>query len=229
MENTEVQKPKYRNGSIQVRSKAAYWCLVPYWLTTVCVEALSQRVTLSLRCESQILGSRTVASIATTMHMTSSECGQTQTKTNGEWTNQWCRLYAPNVLVTVMQMQVLSISHRESSPNGSTNYTTTPKTKTDCKGWLYPCDVRAKSWDLGLQRASLPQCIWLPVSACGQTQTKTNGEWTNQWCRLYALDADASVVIISHRESSPNGSTNYTAAPKTKTRLHTPCHAKRLC
>ena len=132
-----VQKPKYRNGSIQVRSKAAYWCLVPYWLTTVCVEALSQRVTLSLRCESQILGSRTVASIATTMHMTSSECGQ--------------------------------------------------------------------------------------------TQTKTNGEWTNQWCRLYALDADASVVIISHRESSPNGSTNYTAAPKTKTRLHTPCHAKRLC
>ena len=41
------------------------------------------------------------------MHVSASECGQTQTKTNGEWAN-YAGLYAPDVFVTVMQMQVLS-------------------------------------------------------------------------------------------------------------------------
>ena len=41
------------------------------------------------------------------MHVTVSECGQTQTKTNGEW--EPCGLYAPDVLVTVMQMRVMQM------------------------------------------------------------------------------------------------------------------------
>ena len=40
VENAEVRKAKYGNWSMQVKSKAAYRRLVPYWLTTVCVEAL---------------------------------------------------------------------------------------------------------------------------------------------------------------------------------------------
>ena len=59
VENAEMRKAKYGNGSTEVRRKAAYQRLVPYWLTAACVEALSQRVTLSLWYESQILGSRT--------------------------------------------------------------------------------------------------------------------------------------------------------------------------
>ena len=47
--------------------------------------------------------SRTAASITITMHMTAIECSQTQTKTDSEWANQWCGLYAPDVLVTVIQ------------------------------------------------------------------------------------------------------------------------------
>ena len=44
----------------------------------------NQKVTLSLRCESRILGSRTAASVA----ITNCACdSQTQTKTNGEWAN----------------------------------------------------------------------------------------------------------------------------------------------
>ena len=39
------------------------------------------------------------------MHVTASEYGQTQTKTNDEWANHG--LYVPDVLLTVMQMRVL--------------------------------------------------------------------------------------------------------------------------
>ena len=63
----------------------------------VCVEALRAKVTLSLRCESHILGSRTAV-----MQVTASGCGYTQTKINGEWAN-YARSYAPDV-VAVMQM-----------------------------------------------------------------------------------------------------------------------------
>ena len=38
---TKVWKWKYRNQSMEVRRKADYRCLVPYWLTNVCV--FSQR------------------------------------------------------------------------------------------------------------------------------------------------------------------------------------------
>ena len=87
---------------MEVRRKTVYRCLVPYcnidtrlYLLRPC----SQRVTLSLWCESQILGSRTAAGVAVMMHV-SAECGQT--KTIGEWANhvgsmllifswQWCR------------------------------------------------------------------------------------------------------------------------------------------
>ena len=52
--------------STEVRRKAASWCLVPYWLT---LRPCSQKVTLSLWCESRILGSRTAVSVAITMHV----------------------------------------------------------------------------------------------------------------------------------------------------------------
>ena len=55
----------------------------------VCVEALRAKVTLSLRCETQISGSRAAA-----MQVTASECGHTQTKINGEWAN-----YASSMLL----------------------------------------------------------------------------------------------------------------------------------
>ena len=93
---TEVQKWKYGNWSTEVRKKATYRCLVRYWLMNVCAEVLKAKVTLSLRCESHILGSRTAA-----MQVTASECRHTQTKINGEQANyarsmllmswQWCR------------------------------------------------------------------------------------------------------------------------------------------
>ena len=57
-------------------------------LTQNCVlRPCSQRVTLTLRCKSWILEWRTAVSIAITINVTSSECGQIQTKTNGEWAN----------------------------------------------------------------------------------------------------------------------------------------------
>lgn len=65
-------------------------------------------VTLSLQCENQILGSSTATNVAITMLVTESECGQTQTKTYGEWTNHACGLYAPDSFMSVIQMQVLS-------------------------------------------------------------------------------------------------------------------------
>ena len=40
VEITKVLKPKYENGSMEMRRKAAYQFLVSYWLTNVCVEAL---------------------------------------------------------------------------------------------------------------------------------------------------------------------------------------------
>ena len=48
-------------------------------------------------------------SVAITMHLTASKYGQTQTKTNGEWTNHASSmLLMSDVLVPVMQMRVLS-------------------------------------------------------------------------------------------------------------------------
>ena len=48
------------------------------------VRSWSQKVTLSLQCLSQILGSRTAESISITNYASDS---QTQTKTNSEWIN----------------------------------------------------------------------------------------------------------------------------------------------
>ena len=47
----------------------------------------SQGVTLLLQYQSRILGSRTAVSVAITKHVTGSECGQTETKTNSESPN----------------------------------------------------------------------------------------------------------------------------------------------
>ena len=48
------------------------------------LEPCSQKVTLSVQCESRILGSRTAVSISITNFACDS---QTQTMTNGEWAN----------------------------------------------------------------------------------------------------------------------------------------------
>ena len=61
---TEVQKPKYRNRSTEVRRKAFYRCLVHYWPTTVpCCSR--QKVTVSKRCETRTLTHRTPVSTNT--------------------------------------------------------------------------------------------------------------------------------------------------------------------
>ena len=52
---TLKRKPKYGNGSTEVRIKAAYWWLVP----------CRQGVTVSKRCESQVLIHQTPASTNT--------------------------------------------------------------------------------------------------------------------------------------------------------------------
>ena len=62
VENAEVWKLKYGNGSTKVRRKAAYRCLEHYWLTTV---PCSQMVTVSKRCENQALTHWTPASTNT--------------------------------------------------------------------------------------------------------------------------------------------------------------------
>ena len=100
-------------GSVKKICLSVFSALLTY--DCVCWEPRSQRVTLSLWCESRILGSRTAVSVTIdiTLYMTASECGLIQTKTNGEWTNhsgslllmfswQWCRReYCHNILLTV--------------------------------------------------------------------------------------------------------------------------------
>ena len=73
------------------------------------------------------------------------------------------------------------------------------------KWWPYPYNVGARFWDLG---ASVAITMHMTTSECGQTKTKTNGEWTNHagqglcsWCSRDS-DTDGSFVIIFHRESS---------------------------
>ena len=81
-------------------------------------------------------------------------------------------------------------------------------------GWLYP-DMRAGSWDLELQQASLSQIIHVTASECGQTQTKTNSEWVNhvgsmllifswQWCRCKCFSPRIFAI----------GSTSYKLLPR---------------
>ena len=81
------------------------------------------------------------------------------------------------------------------------------------KEWLYPIDVRAGSWALGLQRASLSWCMWR------QTQTKTNNEWANhagsmllmlswQWCRCKCRHSSSPRIFA-------NGSTSSKTTPET--------------
>ena len=68
-----------------------------------------------------------------------------------------------------------------------------------------PCDVRVRSWDLGLQRVSLSRCMWVPVGvAKPKPSLKLSGPtmWALcSWCSCNN-DAGASVVIISCWESS---------------------------
>ena len=112
-------------------------------------------------------------------------------------------------------------------------------------GWLYPCDVRAimgsrTTW------ASLSRCIWLPVSVARPKPRLTGNGPTNdvgsmllmflwQWCRSSALDVLVTVmqIIKCCHNFSPrifakwlNQLHNYS---QDQDRLHTPCHAKRLC
>ena len=89
---TEVRKL-----STEARRKAAYQCLVPYCNINprLCLLRPCNWTDSILWCESQALGSRIVACVAVTICMSASECGQTQTKTNGEWAHyaalcSWC-------------------------------------------------------------------------------------------------------------------------------------------
>ena len=109
VENAEVRKRKYGNGSTEVRRKAASRCLVPYWLT---LRPCSQRVTLSLWYESRILGSRPSASDAITMHVTASECGQTLTVSGPTMRAlcSWCSRDSD------ADASVVTVSRWESSP-----------------------------------------------------------------------------------------------------------------
>ena len=70
--------------------------------------------------------------------------------------------------------------------------------------WLYPCDVRAGSWALGLQGTSLSWCMWLPVSvARPKPRLTVSGPIMRalcSWCSCDS-DADASVVIVPRQES----------------------------
>ena len=66
---TEVWKRKYGNRSTEVRRKAAYWCLVPYWLMTV---RCRQWVTGFKRCESQVLTHWTPS--CTNSHLAWTQC-----------------------------------------------------------------------------------------------------------------------------------------------------------
>ena len=92
VENTEIWKQKYWNQSTEVRRKVAYQCIVPYqWLCVL--RPCSQRMTLSLWCESQISKSQTAAILTITIYVAANEWGQTQTQPNGEWGNQGDQSY----------------------------------------------------------------------------------------------------------------------------------------
>ena len=99
-------------------------------------------------------------------------------------------------------------------------------------GWLYPCNVRAGSWDLGLQWASLSWCMWLHgqwiprLMVSGATMRAL---WS--WC---SRDSDTDYYYMQnfHRKKkkkkkkrckcchnfSPrtSGSTSYKTTPKTE-------------
>ena len=123
----QVEMLECGNQSMEVRRKAAYRCLVPYWMQLCVLRPCSQKMTLSLQCESQILGSKTAANVAITMLVTESECGQTQTKTYGEWANH----VGSMLLILLWQWCRCKCCH-SSSPriftNGSTSYEMTPET-----------------------------------------------------------------------------------------------------
>ena len=74
------------------------------------------RVTLSLQCKSQILESRTAVIIAITIQGTASECGQTQTKTKGEWDNHADSICSELFCDSDADASVVIVPHRESSP-----------------------------------------------------------------------------------------------------------------
>lgn len=71
IENTEVQKPKYETEVQKqkyVNEKKSYLLVSDALLTYRCVfRPYSQRVTVSKQCESQILASQAVASVANMM------------------------------------------------------------------------------------------------------------------------------------------------------------------
>jgi len=119
---TGVRKQKY--GIEKKKLPISAQCLID---SRICVlRPCSQRTLYTFHCESRILGSRNAAKVAIMMHLTASECGQTQTKANCEWANhvgsvvlmflwQWCRYE--------------NFSQRIFT-SGSTGYKPTPKTKT---------------------------------------------------------------------------------------------------
>ena len=88
------------------------------------------------------------------------------------------------------------------------------------KGWLYPCDVRAGSWDLGL---SLSWCKWLPVSVA-RPKLRLTVEWANhagsmllmlmwQWCRCEHCHSFSPRIFSK-------GSTNHRTTPETLPNSH---------
>ena len=90
------------------------------------------------------------------------------------------------------------------------------------KSWLYCCNVRAGSWGLGLQWASLSQCKLLPVSAARSKPRLTVSGPTMlvlcSWCS-HDSDVDANVVIASPIIFT-NGSTSHITTVETTANDH---------
>ena len=101
--------------------KAAYRCWMSYWLTTEDSNFAMWELGL---------GAMTVVSIAITMHVTASQCDQTQSKTNSEWAIRAGSMF----LMFSWQWyrcECCQISSQRIFTNGWTSYKTTPETLTN--------------------------------------------------------------------------------------------------
>ena len=120
----------------------------------MCVLRLcKQNVTLSLQCESQILGSRTVASFVST------NCaGDSQTQPRQTVSGPAMQALPSWILLTVMQMRVLSYLFTK----GSISIKTTPETQANSHHSLEMRPQRDYN-----HRVMLNNCArWSPVCQC---------------------------------------------------------------
>ena len=101
--NWQVENAEVWNWSTEVRRKAAYLCLVPYWL---CVfwDLVAKPKGDSLPAMWELdLG---VSDRSKCRYHDATVSGQTLPKTNLEWPGKPCRPYVPDALKTVIQMRV---------------------------------------------------------------------------------------------------------------------------